>query len=154
MLLAFSWRTFPILFFILSVAILKEASDFCKSIQVTVDLPWPLSGRDAVIDGRAMDLLSDESGAIAILMRQLQHDTHADLRVPEPGPGRVRLGVQQCGALIRPLTDSLCYCEFIFRVDPKLAVIPDFLINFFTRKLTHMGVSLFRTQVGIYFPVG
>lgn len=130
----------------LTVVLLKEASDFCKTLQVAVDMPWPLSGRDVVIDGRGVDLLDDELGAIAIMMRELHADTYADLAVPEPPRGYVRMGVQQCGAMIRPLTSELTYLEAIFSVDPKLAVVPDWLINFFTKKLTHMGVSLFRTQ--------
>jgi hypothetical protein len=128
------------------VQVLKEASDFCKTIRVTVPLPWPLAGRDAVIDGQAIDMLS-ESGCVVVLMRQLEHGMHADLPVPEPAKGLVRIDVQQCGAVIRPLDEKLSYVEFVFRVDPKLAVVPDFLINFFTRKLTHMGTCLFRDQV-------
>ena len=129
----------------MQIDILKDESDFSKIVHAKVDLLWPISGRDVVIHGRGVDML--EHGRIAILMNSCESKAHPDIHIPDSSSGYVRCGLRPGGAIIRPLTANLTYIEFISNVDPKLAVIPDFLVNFFTRKLAHFGFSLFRTQV-------
>jgi hypothetical protein len=45
------------------------------------------------------------------------------------------------------LSLSLHAISLGFQVDPKLAVIPDWLISFFTRQLAHIGIGMIRNQV-------
>jgi hypothetical protein len=50
------------------------------------------------------------------------------------------------GGILRPLSATRTQVIGVFNVDVRLAIVPQAIINFFTRKLTHFGFQLFRRQ--------
>lgn len=90
---------------------------------VDIALPWPLSPRDLAIEGYGVDLLAD-SGKVMILLRNADESL---CDIPKRNCPRVEL--ISGGALLTPKGDNEIFVSFIFSVDPKIATIPAWLMN-------------------------
>eukprot|EP01128_Nolandella_sp_AFSM9_P012724 TRINITY_DN9556_c0_g1_i2.p1 TRINITY_DN9556_c0_g1~~TRINITY_DN9556_c0_g1_i2.p1 ORF type:complete len:200 (+),score=26.22 TRINITY_DN9556_c0_g1_i2:161-760(+) len=88
-------------------------------------LPWPLQDRDMLVLGYGVDLLA-EGGKILLVLKNLEE--HKD--VPTPGGGITRVKLHAGGVLFQSITEKTCHVSYIFNVDPQLAYMPSWLLNF------------------------
>jgi len=126
----------------IEAATLRQVSPLSKVIYCKVHLPWPLDNRDIVAFARGVDLM--EQGDIVLVGKNC--DYWPGVQIPKVASGVTRLDVHLSGAVFRPLSRTRTKVSAVFNVDFKLAIVPTMLINFFTRKLTHLGFSMFRKQ--------
>ncbi len=136
---------------------LKQAPAFRQLVHARVKVPWPVWDRDCVLDARGWDML--DRGAIVIVARTAStpdalHSRDAavggsawtGVNFPELAPKTVRLDARLAGGLVVPVRDDLTYVCCAANVDPKMAVVPMPLINFFTKQLAWYGFVAFRKQ--------
>eukprot|EP00455_Lapot_gusevi_P044404 TRINITY_DN5540_c0_g1_i4.p1 TRINITY_DN5540_c0_g1~~TRINITY_DN5540_c0_g1_i4.p1 ORF type:complete len:368 (-),score=52.47 TRINITY_DN5540_c0_g1_i4:243-1247(-) len=125
---------------------LKQVSRFRQLVYFKAGLMWPVSDRDVALEGHGFDLLED--GMVVCQIRGVEQDTCPvpDVVIPAPPPSCTRLGMGLCGAVLYPMSPDCVELHVVFNIDPKIAYIPDYFLNWVTRKLAHFGFSLFRQQ--------
>lgn len=143
--------------FIASSSCVCQLSLFRKVVFVEATLPWPLAKRDAVVYGYAVDKLED--GSIYIMCRSQDDESDARLfgySIPEPNKGTVRMKIHSAGYVICVLLCMICRIEIklinqnkafvrvVANIDPVMAYVPYFLVNFITRQVVFMLYSLIR----------
>lgn len=113
-------------------------------VVITADCPWPLETRQVVLDARAFDDMRT-SGDIGVLLQS--RDCKDDARVPETPEDMTRIDVEgaflfrrvpeawneQPGEDPCAIDDGDILVTFGFEVDPKLDLIPNWLLNFIVR---------------------
>lgn len=107
-----------------------------------IGFPWPLKGRDLAVDGFGVDLL-EERGQVMIVLRNAPS---ADLPVRDCP----RVDLISGGALITPLGADQTMVSFIICADPKLDIIPTWLINwglktfsgYFYSQMTYVATNI------------
>jgi len=134
----------------LEVAVLEERGRFGQLIYQKIAMPPPFRNRYMVIDCQAVDCV-DERGGFLIIARS---EDPADRILPPSSKGAVMMDVHFGGTICRvtsPNTTDMCT---IVNVDPKIAVIPKFLLNFMTRKMMWHAFRAFQKKAHVFQTYG
>ncbi len=119
-------------------ATVEEKSRFHKVVHVRAHGVGPVAARDIYMDGRGYDLLQ-KANAVVILAREMENS-------PPPAPGTVRLKLIAGGAILVPVSKNVTDVVLIACADPKLPVIPFWLLNFVTKQLAGHFFQLLRER--------
>ena len=142
---------------------LAQPSRFQKLLHIQEGFPFivPIANRDCVLHGIGVDMLEEDSAVIILrsvpegaageaLVRKL---AGPDATVPPVARGQVR--VDTLGGFYLRIKDGRTVSfHAIFNVDPKLAVIPSGIINFFCKNFAAHLVSLLKAQLKSYDSAG
>ena len=123
---------------------LEQVGRCSQLVVITADCPWPLETRQVILDARAFDDMHT-NGDIGVLLQS--RDREDDARVPEVPEGMTRIDVEgsflfrrvpeawneQPGEDPCAIEDGDILVTFGFEVDPKLDLIPNWLLNFIVR---------------------
>eukprot|EP01091_Cochliopodium_minus_P003876 TRINITY_DN13829_c0_g1_i1.p1 TRINITY_DN13829_c0_g1~~TRINITY_DN13829_c0_g1_i1.p1 ORF type:complete len:335 (+),score=89.36 TRINITY_DN13829_c0_g1_i1:2-1006(+) len=121
--------------------IIKEVSKFSKVVYVKMGLPV-ISDREAYLIGYGVDLL--EHDCILIIARDV---TPAEMeKVPPPSGNDVRLEVAFAAFLFQPLKENVTRFQFFGNADPKLSIIPYWLINWGVKTMAPYFFDIFKKQ--------
>ena len=129
-------------------------------MHLSIDLPWPISERELLIFGYSADDLDGtslatqrhrvrltctlDSGCVYVFMRDC---TPEDLSLLSPSlacpltPSLMRARIRLAGLVLRPLTPAETEVTMLANVDPCLASMPYWLLNFATRNAMPMMFS-------------
>jgi len=69
------------------------------------------------------------------------------VEIPPPRAGDVRMRIVVAGALVRPTSDGGCEVYNIVNMDPRISVVPTFLVNWVTRVLVGYSFQAFKRKV-------
>jgi len=126
----------------LEMVVLEERGRFGRLIYQKVSMPPPFRNRYMVLDCQAIDCI-DERGGFLIIART---EDPGDRILPPSSKGAVRMDVHFGGTMCRvtsPDTTDMCT---IMNVDPKIAGLPKFILNFMTRKMMWHGFRAFQKK--------
>ena len=113
----------------------------CATFEVTC--PWPMSNREAVLWGFAIDDLEATRRCLIVAKDHSEKVGHVE--VPETPKGVVRLGVNQCGYILEAVNPTTTRVIFIGNIDPKMN-LPEWLLNWATQKFC--GVLMWQMHRG------
>jgi hypothetical protein len=103
-------------------------SKFQKIVQLEFNSVWPIANRDSVIEGFGVDFISED--AILVVIQSVSD--HVQVEVPEPDDSVVRAVLNIGAFYIKYISDEETQIFMVMNCDPKLPVIPDWLLNFAT----------------------
>eukprot|EP01063_Lacrimia_lanifica_P020667 TRINITY_DN27972_c0_g1_i1.p1 TRINITY_DN27972_c0_g1~~TRINITY_DN27972_c0_g1_i1.p1 ORF type:complete len:449 (+),score=154.68 TRINITY_DN27972_c0_g1_i1:154-1500(+) len=123
------------------------AAPFRTNIQAgaEVRLPWPLSNRDCAFDIECVDCLACPSKDVVLLFKDCADP-------PAAKPGTVRLNIEDSGCIVTPYYDADPYkthCAFLLRLDVKMEVIPDWIMNAVFNNLNVLIIKQIRAAVEV-----
>lgn len=105
-------------------------------------MPWPFSNRDLIMHGCGT-ILKDRK-AVIIGIRSVLDETIFNFAMPKPYKNIVRAIIYAGGAYIESIAENRCRLRFISNANPKLKLIPQWLINLVTRKVAYIALQKFK----------
>ena len=109
--------------------VLGTPSKFRRVIQYFFKLPWPVNDRDMIVS--AVGIPIPENNSALILLRSINAGNYLDISIPEAETVRMNLSV---GCLnVNYISPNETQISLIARCDPKLALIPQSLVNYGTK---------------------
>jgi hypothetical protein len=121
--------------------VLSIASRTCH---LGLKFPWPVWNRDAFMTGFGVNILED--GVVCVSVRSCQSGDRMfgrEIKPLDEGPKHVRMEMKSSGFMFEPLTPDFTRVTIIICNDPKMAIPPS-LINFFTKNLAWVSMTMFR----------
>lgn len=118
-----------------------------KTAHVALKCPWPVWNRDMFLSGFGVDLLED--GMVAVSLRSCRSgDVILGKRIKPLDentlPKTVRMEVNTSGFLFEPLTPDSTRVTIMLNQDPKIDFLPTGVLNYFTKNLAWVALTLFR----------
>ena len=107
-----------------------------------IGFPWPFADRDISIRVDCVDSLDQHPRCVAVLMRD-EPDTPIN-------DGVVRCSIQDSGCLLTPYykgDPEKTYCQFLIRIDVKIDVLPDFIIDGMFKNMSFLLLYQIRNAV-------
>ena len=145
-----SWNKFCSNALILSVHSLMSLSIYAESW-----LPWPYANRSLILKALACDVL-DQHGCYCIIMEQIEELDEEKNQSPEvvsvrkivPESASVECDVKE-GSFIKlvPIAKNKTEATMVFHLDAKMAMAPDFLIQFFFYFMTPWIYNMMKNVV-------
>jgi len=118
-------------------------SRFKKFVYMRSQVPWPLHHRDCCMYGYGVDLL-EEKGCIVITVRSCtenEQERHSHPSLPER---HVRMDCKFGGTLLKPISTTRTHVTMLSNVDPKLGLVPYWILNFVTHQLSYQFFQMLR----------
>lgn len=125
-----------------------ELSKYRRGVYSLFALPWPLSNRDMVVYGYGVDMLAEQSQLMIVIRsigagyggdgEGLAGGIHAERLVaasPAEDASAVRMDFKIAGFLLSPVTATSTHLTVLSNVDPRMSIVPYFLLNFVTKQL-------------------
>jgi len=103
-----------------------------KIVHWAIRTPWPISARESVVLGFAVDGL-DEDDAILVHMKTI--DKFDGVPLPTAPADVVRIDVHYGGFMFCPITEQKTRVTFCGNVDPKISFIPAWAMNWIGSKI-------------------
>jgi hypothetical protein len=128
---------------------LGSPTQFRRLIRYEVDLPWPISGREAMLRGLGVPLASSKSALI--VMKTVKSSTFLGMPVPAPNRDLVPIEVHLACINIKYIDPNHTELTLILRSNPNMSLIPQWLINWATKKIIWYFMDTARTQA-LHFP--
>ena len=128
---------------------IKQISRASQSIYCAVNAPWPFKSRDAVLHAHGCDRLQQHR-QITVVVDSLPQEASDQSTlwgsIPGPEDDDVRIDIKG-GVLFEVTTASTCTIRMLWNVDPKIPLVPSWLVNLITRNFAHIGMGRFRRMV-------
>jgi hypothetical protein len=113
---------------------LHQVDKLHKIVHVDVYGVWPVANRDAVVEGFGVDFQEDD--AILVVLQSIDESVPQEFEFPiANGITVVRSVLSIGGFYVKYRSESECDVYAILNIDPKLAFLPDWLLNYATGKL-------------------
>eukprot|EP00475_Leptophrys_vorax_P012256 TRINITY_DN18670_c0_g2_i1.p1 TRINITY_DN18670_c0_g2~~TRINITY_DN18670_c0_g2_i1.p1 ORF type:complete len:265 (-),score=84.72 TRINITY_DN18670_c0_g2_i1:65-859(-) len=103
-------------------------SKFQKIVQLEINSVWPIANRDSVIEGFGVDFTQED--ALLVVIQSV--GDYVQVEVPEPEESVVRATLNIGAFYIKYISEEETQIYMILNFDPKLPVIPDWVLNFAT----------------------
>lgn len=132
-----------LLWFVERSEILAETGRLRRAAHFQLYAPFPLSPRDAVVYGFAVDGL-DEDGCILVCSRSLRESDGIPIPpiTQDNDNGKVvRANIHISGYELTPMGTDVTRVRFIFNIDPQLPFLPSPLINWSSRMLCRWSLQ-------------
>eukprot|EP00286_Rhodomonas_abbreviata_P028443 CAMPEP_0181298692 /NCGR_PEP_ID=MMETSP1101-20121128/5922_1 /TAXON_ID=46948 /ORGANISM="Rhodomonas abbreviata, Strain Caron Lab Isolate" /LENGTH=344 /DNA_ID=CAMNT_0023403739 /DNA_START=1 /DNA_END=1035 /DNA_ORIENTATION=+ len=100
--------------------------------------------RDCCLHGTAIDGL-DEDGCVLVLIRGHEEGVHG-VEHPELKPRTTRMEIKYAAVKLIPLPDGRTRVRAVGSVDPKLQVLPAWLINWIATKVCAVGMHMWESN--------
>ena len=123
---------------------LGSPTQFRRLLRYEVDLPWPVSGREALLRGLGVPLASSNSALI--VMKTVKSATFLGMPVPAPNRDLVPIEVHLACMNIKYIDPTHTELSLILRSNPNMPLIPQWLINWATKKIIWYFMDAARTQ--------
>jgi hypothetical protein len=124
----------------------KERLSLCsKTAHLVLKFPFPLWNRDLYVVGFGVDILED--GCVAVSLRsavQGEQVLGQTLLGVTPPPSTVRMDCSNSGFLFEPISPEITRVTIMLCQDPKLDFVSPAILNFFTKQLGWISLTLFR----------
>ena len=104
-----------------------ELTHFQMLGEIVVKAPWPYYWRSAYISIRAMPAKNDE--AVIITMKSIKGEKWLKGKKIEKDTSAYEVDVNFCTCYLQIINDNKCNLKFLTNIDPKLAVMPQWLLN-------------------------
>jgi hypothetical protein len=111
-------------------------------------MPWPLTDREAVVSVVCIPVPYNRS--LLLVIRSVEGSRYLGYSVPGPGEGEVRIDINICCLNIVYNGPGDTHLSLIVRSDPKIAMMPKFLINFATKHVMYYLMDTIREKVRNY----
>eukprot|EP00347_Sterkiella_histriomuscorum_P001077 403373418 len=118
---------------------LESFSDFRKTLHIQREFPFPLSNREFHLCASAC-LVKQHKGAL-IMLRSMNDDRIKNWNIkniPEASDGFVKAQMIKGFLFSEHIDENTCWFHGMMNVDPKFAIIPDWLINFTVKRLIYV----------------
>lgn len=126
----------------------KELSRFRMVAAAQFGLPWPIANREVTLLGYG-DVVGD---AVAVYFRSVtETDTLPGFTLPAPPPKYVRADLKFGGMLFKPVDETTTLVTVVFNTDPKLTLVPYWLLNMISSKFCHYILMIMRTKAAAEF---
>ena len=109
--------------------VLGTPSKFRRVIQYFMKLPWPVDNRDMVVS--AVGIPIPQNKCVLIVLKSIERPSYMDIEVPPPEHVRVELNVACLNVTYVSANET--QISMIAGCDPKLALVPDVVINYATK---------------------
>ena len=123
------------------VKILGEPTKYRRILNYKFNLPWPVSDREASVLGRGMPLI--DSRGLVIMLKTVERN-YLGTDIPGASEGSVKVDISLSCIYIQYPQENKCSISLIIRSDPKLSLIPQWLINYGTKQVAHIFVKNLR----------
>jgi hypothetical protein len=123
------------------VKILGEPTKYRRILNYKFNLPWPVSDREASVLGRGMPLI--DSRGLVIMLKTVESN-YLGTDIPAASEGSVKVDISLSCIYIQYSQENKCSISLIIRSDPKLPLIPQWLINYGTKQVTHIFLKNLR----------
>jgi len=130
---------------------IQSSSGFHKIAYCRTQALWPVAARDTCMYGYGVDLIKDESSVVVMVRSCKDTDEHDHPPAPH---GVVRVDTKRAGFLLKPLSPTSTYVQVITNTDPKMALIPYWLLNMVTTRLCHLFFVMLRNQAAACAQIG
>ena len=122
----------------------KNYSRFRMTVQCELAIPWPFHDRDGVLHGYGATL--PDQNAVIVVIRSLDTDNktiYLDCPLPKKRKEKhVRLTLNHGGMYFKYIDENTSLFRGIFNVNPHMSLIPQWLINYATRKVIFMLLNI------------
>lgn len=129
------------------VKVIGEPTKFRRIINYKFNLPWPVSDREATVLGRGMPLI--KSRALVLMLKTLDR-SYLGIDIPAASEGSVKVDIFLSCIYIQYTQENKCALSLIIRSDPKISLIPQWLINYGTKQVAHIFVQNLREYANKY----
>lgn len=123
------------------VKIVGEPTKYRRILNYKFNLPWPVSDREASILGRGVPLV--DSKGLVIIMKTLE-ESYLGIDIPATSPDSIKITVHLSCIYIQYSEENKCSITLIIRSDPKIPLIPQWLINYGSKHVAHIFIQSLR----------
>lgn len=109
--------------------VLGTPSKFRRVIHYLLKLPWPVENRDMLVSAVGIPIPQNKS--VLIILKSIDSQSYFDIAIPQPDC--VRMDLTLCCLNVNYISENETQISFIAQCDPKLAMIPNALINYATK---------------------
>ncbi|KYQ96841.1 hypothetical protein DLAC_04147 [Tieghemostelium lacteum] len=127
--------------------LLGEDNRFKKLIYARSVCPWPVSDRDVCLFGYGVDML-EEHDKIMVIARSVRDGDLDGIswKLPDPIKNVVRVDTKISGFTITPISETQTLVQVVSLTDPRMAMMPYWLLNFVTTQFCHYLFVMLRKQ--------
>jgi hypothetical protein len=122
---------------------LSEITKFRWLMQVKVKMPLTFSNRDLVING--FGIINKEQKSILMPFKSVDH--FLDLNIPPETSKQKRIFMHFGFYNIQYLSENKYYVSCAFNLDPKVPIVPWFILNNVMKKITYYIIDGLRKQI-------
>mmetsp|Transcript_19528 Transcript_19528/g.35709 ORF Transcript_19528/g.35709 Transcript_19528/m.35709 type:complete len:282 (-) Transcript_19528:1212-2057(-) len=136
------------------VSVVKSADVICmptpyrRLLRFRFDMPWPVTDREAVVSVVGIPVPYNRSALLVI--RSVDGSNYLSFPIPDTSEGDVRIDINICCVNIVYNGPEETHLSLIVRSDPKIAMLPKFLINFATKHVMYYLMDTIREKVKNY----
>lgn len=131
-----------------SADIISCPTPFRRLLRFRFDMPWPLTNREAVVSVVGIPVPYNRSALLVI--RSVEGSRYLNFKIPDTSEGEVRIDINICCVNIVYKGPEDTHLSLIVRSDPKIAMLPQFLINFATKHVMYYMMDTIREKVRNY----
>lgn len=127
--------------------ILKNHSSFHKALYIYRNMPFPISDRELVIC-QSQFIIKERKGAM-IIIRSVNEERQKHWQVdnmPPETPKTVRAEMVKGFMYVEEIDAENCWFHGFINVNPKLAVVPDWFINFIVKRVVNKVIINMRSK--------
>jgi hypothetical protein len=136
------------------ISVIKSADILCnptpyrRLLRLRFDMPWPVTNREAVVSVIGIPVPYNKSALLVI--RSADGSRYLNFSIPDPLEGDERIDISICCVNIVYDGPEDTHLSLIVRSDPKIAMMPQFLINFATKHVMYYLMDTIREKVKNY----
>jgi len=123
---------------------LGTPSRFRRILQYKAGMPWPVKNREAVM--RALGVPDIDSASALIIMKSIHSRTTLGVEIPAQDEHHVRIDLKLACLNIAYLGPNSTHVSFIAHMDPKLKLVPQFIVNFVTKHILYYFLKEVRSK--------
>ncbi|KAF2070222.1 hypothetical protein CYY_008456 [Polysphondylium violaceum] len=135
---------------LLESKILDQDSRFKKWIYCKSSCPWPVADRDICLYGYGVDMLEEEDLIVVVSKSMSEADIETNAKVkenlPKANTSTVRVDTRISGFTLKPLSKDKTFVQVVALTDPRMKLIPYWLLNFVTNQFCHYLFVMLRKQ--------
>ncbi len=108
-------------------------------------MAWPVKPRDMIFSGSGV--LDRKNRAVLTMLRTLEDDEmYFGVKTPKAAPGHVRLEVKRAYHYFQDLDDGRTKYVTLFNTDPKVKLLPKWILKFVTAKIYKKLLKILKTR--------